>query len=1169
MKYLLSCLVLIITMGTAQAVCLTEAAGNLFQCDRYPTGDSFCIRSRGLGFLAYKTDEVCTKKMARRTRTDKPEEGIIGDTQSLVDEFDAQLSQIDKMKGDELYAFGGNERGMRSFKEKAIVSLLKKMTTLADMVYNSSLVNVSPLSSQGKQILVNAARYLSFLQRIHILYVKIAHRSLTGQKYFDYDELKKYRLKLKKKFALIIYAKVSFASEHLDEDTIRFSISQDEKQKFEEMAIAKPSTMQGYGKLVQYMAIKEQVVNRWAIQRMSTKKMDDPALSQCANNFLSFRPKEDGSYSGKYKAKRMGSSLAYKELHKADKFITDYAEVTPKLVDISFKHKLLTRSSSKKLFGKIIKSIPTIMYFLYEEMGYEDEDIDDWTNTAGGLLADNEEKEWEEYAPLVISVSSFEYDDLATTKIVDRIVSETYKIRYEAIQYQLRQIISDDLPLKDINKANALLKDAIDAKRSNWEANYRSALRVEVSKIHKSKTVALKKRRLKEEEMEKAALKAIPAAYLLGEIKKAGKKYDSEEMEKYSKFDSNLLDPKTPEELMFFLMTKLQKSYIGKKIAESINDQKSEYQKSLKEFFEVVSKRFNVLMKKKKNQKLDEVGIAKLLYEIAYYRAEEFQVKYPFDDKDFSDLDPNSVEVMSLNYKPYTIQAGSLYVKPAVTFDLNKTFVTTGDTNFVKSDWLDYKSQSMDFSKDSGRVATDSLYNLYSQVKMDNTYVSQPVAITPCWEEKEKIDPIYNSAYTSKGEFFHDLFYILNIKKRPTKGSKKANDSFVKNLGDQEIMAQTYIADAYAAVPLLKVEISTKERVYHATRNGGYYTNVSKKRSAMKVLVQSTVKFPSNNVMKVNRGTGDNFKIKEPKKGQKYRITSLDRVIDQIISQVKTNLQGQMKEFCLADYSRYSTDDRYKTLFKSVTAIRQSLQSDEKISRCDKGSMKSFDTDMKKATRYTNEAINEDYIEPMLMVTMVIFIIATVLFSILGSAGTMTGPTVALLMMIIDGADLAMTGASLYYKGMTNFYEIPAQIKFQNSLAGSQVLTEGFTTFDDVEISRKENNMGKLMFGIEAILAPIIGYQFKLSAKRFIGTWGTKSMRKFGLPTRAYGEAVRSLQVKKGIKQLIKEKGLVRGLIAKTSQEYQNALKWLPRYQPYTADELANTVRNGLVRRAE
>lgn len=1210
----------------AQAVCMTPANGTQYKCERFYDGDAFCLGKYGRQFKAYTTSSKCSKVLAKKLRDDSPEHRLVDQAKSLLDEIETQLTQIDRHGlNDEDILFGSIKTvDVSSFNDKAIKNVIKKLKNAAHKVHAASMIDFKVDSASGHTLIQMATKYIQLSARIHQLYANMAHKYLKNYGSFDYKNIGLPGLKIHKKFGLEILAKVNLKARHLNKEELEIVVSEDEKQNFEYMAIHQPESKDKYAKLVQFLAIREAVTNKWAIQRLSTTTLNDPAVRECGGNFLSYRPKEDGStahngYSS-YKAKRMSRSDAYQELLAYDKFWNDYVPKIEDLEKVTKKHSIITEDLASDLVQKLIEGVPTIEYTLIEDFGWEEYEIEDWKWEVAVTIADNEKNEWENYARTILSVSVFPGDDLATEKVVSRIVNDSFMIRYESIMAQLYAVL-EVLPQEDLNTMAKITKQFLDNLKGQWEGSMKEDLKKVISEIHKSQTVANKNYKEKIEEGVLAAKSALPAAHIINEINKGvkSKKYNASQLYKYSKFDSNILDPATPQELIVYLTMKLGTHYDGKRISYSM-DNDSQYSEAAQEFFQKVSAKYSEKVKADDSR----VKKAKVLFQVASEVSKELALANPYnyrnhnhrpDNQQYraSKSSSNNGSTFSFDdfykytsFNTFAAESTSEYkpvIYPMVTDNAGVSFtntdgVTYNTNSLTDMDVYNYNNPNYKTASTDESAASSSSYEVMNMVRLspvvaDNTRVAIDHRIMQYNELMEQVED-YNPfkpelMVNDKGEFYFYLFQILLAGQKKEAG-KLANASFLRNLNDQRIMAEHFLGEAYNGVPLLKIEVPRDDKYKSQTTCGTYGNCVTtnwwaetkapalmrlvqtkrfekeydckrgefKKRSKKLVTnMKAAVTFPSHNSIRYDEGH------------IKCVIDEVIKIAREAVGQVHQKFdKTQMQMFCDADFTDYKNDDDYKTLFKSVTAIRDSITNDQSLHPQKAEELKQWDEQLQKDTRYWHEAVNEDIIEPMLWVAAGIFILGTIILSWLGSAGTLAPATVALLIMIIDVADIAITGASLYFKGMTNFYELPAQAKFQESLAVSQIDSQTFTTFEDVAMTNAKISQGRMMMGFEALFAPIVGAQFSQSAKRFAGITGKRALSRFGMPVRHFGQPPKSVLIKRSFKELRKEFGFVGALSRKTADMVHNAKRWMPRYQTYTMDELQDTVRVGLTRKA-
>src|SRR5690606_23144143 len=128
-----------------------------------------------------------------------------------------------------------------------------------------------------------------------------------------------------------------------------------------------------------------------------------------------------------------------------------------------------------------------------------------------------------------------------------------------------------------------------------------------------------------------------------------------------------------------------------------------------------------------------------------------------------------------------------------------------------------------------------------------------------------------------------------------------------------------------------------------------------------------------------------------------------------------------------------------------------------------------FDEQISKDIRTRWEAINEDYLEPALTILGTVAIISVAIVAIIGSGGTAAPGVIGLayagLSMFLTVeffVSFPLVVGSLYARLNTHFIEVPAQLKFQRSLALSQVDSAKIVDWDMLKASEKENKTAQI-----------------------------------------------------------------------------------------------------------
>jgi hypothetical protein len=348
MKALLLVLSVFMTVSQAFAICLTPDQASNLGSVRYEKGDKWCANNYGKKYKAYVTDEhQCSKKQMRK---------IVGDTglaplnnvRAMSDEVDSLISQLDNKGRIQNDYFNFSNVKVTSFEAYNVQNALEKLRELRDELLPLTQIDIVLDSKSGKAMILEAHKYMGFVSRIYRIYADVAH-SQNKFNAMTFNTLSDLNLRVDKMIALELLARMNLKAKHVDADTMEIMVSEAEKQSYEYAAISNPQDLTQYGKLVQFMSIRDMITNRWALQRMNAKTIDDPAINSCGQGMLSFRPSSN---------KKMSDAPAMKELFDFDLFYTNYVPLIPSATEISKKHNLLSVSSANALVNKIIKANP-------------------------------------------------------------------------------------------------------------------------------------------------------------------------------------------------------------------------------------------------------------------------------------------------------------------------------------------------------------------------------------------------------------------------------------------------------------------------------------------------------------------------------------------------------------------------------------------------------------------------------------------------------------------------------------------------------------------------------------------------------------------------------------------------------------------------------------------
>jgi hypothetical protein len=1137
MKALLLVLSVFMTVSQVYAICLTPEQASNLGCVRYEKGDKWCANNYGKKYKAYVTDEYkCSKKEMRKIVGDTGL-GPLNNVRAMSDEVDSLISQLDhkgRIKND---YFNFSSVKVTSFEAYNVQNALEKMRELRDELLPLTQIDIVLDSKSGKAMILEAHKYMGFVSRIYRIFADVAHTQNNFNS-MSFNSLSDLNLRVDKMIALELLARMNLKAKHVDADTMEIMVSEAEKQSYEYAAIANPQDITQYGKLVQFMSIRDMITNRWALQRMNGKTIDDPAINSCGQGMLSFRPSTN---------KKMSDAPSMKELFDFDLFYTNYVPLIPSATEVSKKHNLLNATTANALISKIIKAIPTIEYTLVEDFGWDETEIKTWATELTQTLVKNEINEWSLYAQTILSTTIFPGDDLSPDYIANRMVEDTFQIRKLAILNQLLEVFSI-FPAEDLKALEKIVNKRLEELKPTWNSSYKTALLPTLNKVTNIANIRSQNRNDKIAETTEIVKATLSSAYLseyilTNKVKKA---------HQHNVLPTREFEIKSPLELMTYFQAKLDGSDSGARVSKSMDFDKK-YADAVQVFFKAVAEEFN----KKTKKVTDPLELSQILLNISINKANELKVKHPYD------------AFKNQQFERHTVVADNTRVaRPAYValpvIDYNAA--PAKNQNNFGQEWYDYQDPKKTYSDSTGNKASN--YDVmsmmrYSPAVADNTRVviQKQMPVVAKKKETQAVKMKYYSPYELEmiakdvGEFYYHMFNVLNIS--PNYNAFTVHDknsirsTFFKSLADQKIIAEQRLANAYNASPLLKIPLvrSTYESEWVGGTDGMSIQKETKDEKPAMMRMLTAVKFAAG------KFTVDSAKLKA--------------LILETFQVAENNSKGMISIFCGANYKNYSEDKNFKTLFRSATFVRQTITNDQGLSFEDSERLQKLDEKMKKETRYWHEAISEDYIEPMMWVAMIIFIVAAFLIPWIGAAGLMSPGTMMLVVTLLDGADLVLTGASLYFRGMSNFYEVPAQVRFQKSLASTQVSDLKLTTWDDVAQAEKENKTQQMFTLLFAPVDAIVGGQFYFSARKLMGVTGKNALKKMGVPVRSFGQPPKTVLVKRNFNVLKEQYGLYGAITRKTGDALQNAKLWLPRYQPYTRKELTEVVRVGLVTKAE
>ena len=183
-------------------------------------------------------------------------------------------------------------------------------------------------------------------------------------------------------------------------------------------------------------------------------------------------------------------------------------------------------------------------------------------------------------------------------------------------------------------------------------------------------------------------------------------------------------------------------------------------------------------------------------------------------------------------------------------------------------------------------------------------------------------------------------------------------------------------------------------------------------------------------------------------------------LINQAFDNTIKNASNKVSDYCSANYVNYKNDDSFKKIFKASTFLRANLKSPSGVSSENHKRIQKYDEQIKKEIRSKMEALNEDWLEPILIYSGTIAIIALAVTFCIGTGGTGIPAAIAGVASLLGTIDMVISApiiaASLYARVQTHFIEMPSQLKFNQSLAHSQLGDSSIINWDMHRNAKKE-----------------------------------------------------------------------------------------------------------------
>lgn len=1195
--------------GVVEASCLTYEDGVKNNCTRYDyeLATRYCTSNYGSKFIAFIPNQQCSLSKSSKLRGEVDSKVLISDLASRTEEVEAIMTMLDRNGINS--SLGGSfldkeTKVTNEFYTNTVLTLIANMKMLKKQIYENGQKNVSITGKYVPEYLKYSFRYLNLVSRIYKLYAYVAHRNQYVLKTYTFDHFQELNLKLKKKYALEILARVNFKVLTVDEgESLEFTIGEQDKQTLEYMAVEKPKNKTEYAKLIQFLGVRETLTNFWAVQRLTATNIPNSPVNSCGKGFLSFRPDSSG---------KMQNSEAMNDLWSYDVFYNDYTTYWNQLVDATNEVSILDANTASELNYYVMTKVKELNSYMKNEMYNSlssDAEFKQRASEDADMRVFAESYAWENFSNDHFSTIVMPGDGVLNKKnIAKRIYEDAFRIRVDAIvdNFQGSYPYISKAGLKHVKEYIVEYMNLVHAK--NFKSRIENKVISVLSNYNNKNTLRNKNKAAKVNETLEVVKKSAQAAYIEKEL--SNKKPNLEGV--------LLLDPENVEELMMLFERKLSYNFDIRAALEK----NKEMADVLNKMFTKVADAFGKKYIKEVNGEMKYTGSAieraKGLREIVYSVGREFYKQYPFDilkkklreiDESLYTVARDNTRVDTRKYMPvYKDGTPALMSKKEVSksltfpkFDKNQFLkeqytvardntrvhinpLFTGDFNKPK---LDLKKKTSGYNKDkvtTGEIATPtyitqsgSIMSPKGVVGQVNNELLQLVKRSGVLNRKsvEKLEAKSESMISYKkitdfnpgkeittvNNFLFRVFEVLNIS-NIAHSITFNKDYFAHANADQEVLAQNKTTQAYQMAPILRND-------YTWTQTETVYRTSIKTDRLYKEEVKKTYTLPL--LIKIAK-TAYN-----PKTGT-LNTNEAKRLIEKSIEDSINNSGTKLSTFCNANFLNYKNDANFRNIFLASKFLRATVKNpmgqDENFAKM----MESFDEGIAKDVRTKSERINEDYFEPALKFLGTAAIIALGVVLIIGSGGTaapgVIGGIYGAASMFLAAEffiSFPLVVGSLYSRINTNFVEMPAQLKFQRSLAQSQVDFSQVVDWDMLKADEKAlKNKQAWTIGLMP-LDFIYGASLIKHVRTEVGVVGRNAYRRLtGTKLRGWGAPPPSMMVNTRFKDLRKTMGIPKALMAKSKEVLQRASAYMPKYQALPEHLLhGSALRVGLAKKAK
>jgi hypothetical protein len=1163
-----------IEISEQTVTCLTYTKGTEFGCELIESdeGDHFCASKFGYKYLPYTQSASCSAEKADELFGYVSGHEVVGELKSMVAQAEAIMFMIDRE--DMREALGG----LISFKpiigndfySPMMKGLLSKLKVIQSEIKKRSQLKFKFNTSEAKELVEYSFRYVNLTNRIHKIYAHVAHKNHKQLKSYSFDNLDFLNLIVSKAVGLEILSKFNLRAQNIENDMILFTQLEQNKQIYEYLALAEPNTKTDYAKLVSFMGLRENLTNFWALDKLSERTLLDKSY-QNYGTFLSFRKNRFG---------KLSNLPTIKENQEFDVFYSDYWNRVGDIIEITNSVNLLDTDKTLKLFKELLNENEEIQEFLSES-------IHDSSLENIEMLKNAEAQDWKMFSEFHFRSIILPGDGLLDKQnLIGIIADRVYERRLKAIinSFEGRYAFLEEDALDE------LTEKLISKIQNNIQYSFLGKLRMKLYDAFRNYNDRDAFSKANYDEKVKSSVESIK------KVAKVASQYLLFE----SKLNSNPnIQPKSYEELVFLFENKISYKYMDIKKAL---DKDEKLANILGEFFNKIAEKFNsehLVQNRDRTHKLkgtdDERSktLIKALYDTArdYYIENKFEVaelamvpeaaliarskdreeltNNPYMIPIYRDGTPVTVHINDF-YKSFQKQMEFVLKDREITHrvgtlmglkyidDYGSRNITDASTDgtFDRPESYIFSSGEIYYENIDGRINNNTLKRLYlssldyTKDEIKHNHTDQKRAKNAeASAKKRQYDDIPTIKNSKK--LFARVFELFNIPMGNI-ANNVAVEQFSLTKSDQKVLAENAMTKMYVDNPILRLELKTQE--------------------IKEEWIHPRSEFQKPYIMDVRSTKERSVLLKAAYHGYNLENDTFDErlateYIEKVIKRAKKNVSSNLSTFMNINYLKTKDNPQLRRAFKAASYLRNTLKNPSGTTIYNAYNIKQFDEQISEDIRTSSEALNEDYLEPIMIWMGVAALGAFAIVLCLGSMGLAAPAILTAFISFEFVTGVALMVGSTAIRVNSGFYEAPAQIKFQKSVAHSQITKSKITDYDTI---KEEQDALLTSQKIEIGLMPLnllLGKMVVSQARKNLGFHAKKAFEKLSnTKMRAYSAPSSPITMNTNYSNLRREFGTFKGAYKAVAYATNRMKSHLPKYHTLP-DELVGTnlLRVGLL----